>query len=169
MDEVADAAAGIAVGTDVQSFRERLPLPELHPYVTSVWIQHVPRNAAIYRHRTAPNGSAELICQPGHVPVLIGPQTGPGEQLVAPGTVTIGVRLRPGALNAVIGIPASELVDHSVPLDDLCGPRAVATGEAIADARSMAGAAGAIEAGVLALLTDDSLPDPAVAEAVRRL
>ena len=169
MEGVSDPAAGTAITDGTQSFRERLPVSRLAPYVTSVWIQHVPWNAPPYTHRTVPNGSAEILCQIDRVPALIGPQTGPAEYAVAPGTVAVGVRLRPGALAAVIGIPAVELVDHSVRLDDLWGARAEAIGELVAHAKSAAAAAAVLEAGMVQALTEDSAPDPAVAEAVRRL
>jgi AraC-like DNA-binding protein len=169
MDDVSDPKAGMAAAAGTQSFRERLPIRRLDPYVTSIWIQQVPRNAPPFRHRTAPNGSAEIVCQVDRVPAIIGPQTGPDEYVVPPGTVVVGVRLRPCALAAVIGIPAVELVDHSVRLDDLCGTRAAAIGEMVANAKSAVGSAAVLEAGVLALLTEDSVPDPVVAGAVRRL
>ena len=164
MHEVSAAAAP----GGVQSFRERVPVPSLRPYVTSVWIQRVPTDAPPYPHRTTPNASAEVVCPLGGVPALVGPRSGPAEQVVAPGTVTVGIRLRPGALAAVFRVPACELVDLTVPLDDLCGIRGAATGEAIAGAVSAGEAAAALETAVVSWATD-SVPDPVVAEAVRRL
>jgi AraC-like DNA-binding protein len=169
MEGTSGPAAGMTVAAGTQSFRERLPVRRLEPYVTSVWIQQVPRTAPPYRHRTAPNGSAEIMCQVDRVPVLIGPQTSPAEYVVASGTVAVGVRLRPGALAAVIGIPAAELVDHRVRLSDLWVTRADAIGELVADAKSAAAAAIVLEASVASALTDDYVPDPIVAEAVCRL
>jgi hypothetical protein len=94
-----------------QSFSERVPVPALRKYVTCAWVQQVGAKAPPYRHRTVPNGSAELVCVVGSVPKVVGPQTRPTEELVAPGTIAVGVRFRPGAASAALAAPASEFLD----------------------------------------------------------
>src|SRR5215207_601156 len=93
----------VATPVSVQTFRERVPTAGLAPYVACVWTQQVSRDAPPYPHRTAPNGSAALVCELGKPPKLIGPQTGPTEEMVDPETTTVGVRLRPGTVLTVLG------------------------------------------------------------------
>jgi len=132
-------------GVPAQSYRERRPVAALAPYLTCVWVQQVARESVPYTHRTIPNGSAELVCVPGSVPRIVGPRTGPTEQTLGPGTVVVGVRLRPGAGAALLGVPASELVDLEIESDALWGDVVVALGETVAAAASPPHAAATLE------------------------
>ena len=152
-----------------QSYRERRPAAALGEHVTCVWVQQVVPGAAPYTHRTVPNGSAEIVCELGAMPRIVGPQTGPTEETLAPGTTVVGVRFRPGAAPSVLELPASELVDLALGADELLGRAAVALGERVAAAASPQAAAAILEAEILARLAGAAEPDPVAAEAVRRL
>jgi AraC-like DNA-binding protein len=147
----------------VQTFRERQPAPALASRLESVWMQRVAPDGPPYRHRTIPHGSIELTVAVGTVPRVIGPQTGPVVETLAPGSVVVGVRFRHGIAPLALGLPASELVDRSIAWDD------EALGEAIATAGSPERAAAILERAVLDRLVEAPRPDPVVGEAVRRL
>src|SRR4051794_23571771 len=100
----------------MQSYRERLPAPALAAHLACVWVQEV---EDAYTHRTVPNAAAELSCRVGGQPVVTGPRTGHALDLLAPGTTVVGVRFRPGAAPALLGVPASALLDVSAPADDV--------------------------------------------------
>lgn len=155
--------------TITQTYRERRPVAELGRHVACVSVQQVFPGAEPYTHRPVPNGSAEILCAVGAVPQVFGPQSGPLEHTLAPGTTVVGVRFTPGAAPSVLGVPASELVDLSVGMDELWGRSAVALGEAVAAAASPWEAAAKLEAAVAARLADAAEPDPVVMEAVRLL
>jgi len=148
----------------MQSYRERRPSPALSAHLACVWVQEV---EDAYTHRTVPNAAAELACRIGGEPVITGPRTGHALELVAPGTTVVGVRFRPGAAPALLGVPASVLVDVSAPAGDVLpvGPLA----ERIATAPSPWEAAAELERFLLARRAPAPAPDPLVAEAVRRL
>jgi AraC-like DNA-binding protein len=131
-----------------------------------VWVQEIGSGSDAFRHRRAPTGSAEIICTIGSTPRVLGPQTGPLEELLTAGTVVVGVRLRPEAAAAVLGQPASELVDEAIELDELWRGAGERLGETLANAATGDAAARALEA---AVATRASAADPVVAEAVRRL
>jgi AraC-like DNA-binding protein len=153
-----------------QTYRERRPAGALAGHVGCVWIQAVDAGAAPYTHRTVPNGSAELLCAIGSMPRLVGPQTGPVEETLAPGTTVVGVRLRPGALPAVLGLPASELVDRSLDAADLWGAAAAVLGEVVATSPSPRAAAEALERHVAdRVAADGRRVDAVAAAAVPRL
>jgi AraC-like DNA-binding protein len=151
-----------------QSYRERRALAALDEHVSSVWIQEVLPGADPYTHSTVPNGSADLVCVVGSLPQLVGPQTGPMTETLAPGTTVVGVRFRPGAAPSVLGMPASELVDLTVDWDELGGAGA-ALGERVAAAATPQEAAAALERAVLGRLIDAPTPDPIATAAVARL
>jgi AraC-like DNA-binding protein len=152
-----------------QLYRERRPIAELAGRVACVWIQSVSARSDPYVHRTVPNGSVELICTAGSLPRVSGPRTRASVDVLAPGTTLVGIRFLPGAAPAVLGVPASELVDQTMELAALWGAGAVALAERIADAPSAWAAAAAFEAEIAARLADAAEPDPIVREAVRRL
>lgn len=111
------AVAGVPAST----FQERPPPIHLAGLVTCAWIQHVPRESGPYPHTSTPDGSVEIVSTLDSGPYLVGPRTRPTQQMLAPGTTTIGIRFRPGASVGVVGMPASELVDQSVDLRDVWG------------------------------------------------
>jgi AraC-like DNA-binding protein len=154
----------------VQSFRERRPVVALAPYVSSVWVQQVARHSAPYTHRTVPNGSAELVYEVGSLPRVIGPQSGPRVETLDAGTTVVGVRLRPGAVPCVFGVPASDLVDLTVECDQLWHGWPDELGDLLAATHTPDLAAATIEGAILArVAADTAAPDAVATEAVRRL
>jgi AraC-like DNA-binding protein len=154
----------MTVAHDVREWR---PAPALARHVTCVWTQTVSSLSGAFTHRKAPHGSAELVCAVGSIPRIVGPQTGPVEETLAPGTTIVGVRLRPEAASSMLGMPASELVDLAVDADELWGDRGKALQELVAGARSAEEAAAQLQRTVGERLA--AAPDPVVAEGVRRL
>jgi len=155
-----------------QTLRERPPVPALAGLVSSTWVQRVPPGAAPHVRRNVPSGAVELLCRVGSAPYIVGPQTGPQFETLEPGSTVVGLRLRPGAAAAVLGVPASELVDVTVDAATVCGSAAVRAGERIAE--DPGGAAAAVEQLVTAAAGSAGGAgglgvDPVVVEAVRRL
>ena len=120
------------------TFQERPPPAELAGIVTCAWIQHIPRESGSYLHTSTPDGSVEIAYRPGHGrgPHLIGPRTRPTQEVLAPGTTTVGIRFRPGASAGVIGMPCSELVDQTVDLRAVWGSPADRLADELASADS---------------------------------
>ena len=109
-----------------QTLREWLPRPALAAYVSCVWVQRVAARSDSYLHRTAPDGSVELVFQAGQPLKVVGPQTGPRAELLPAGATVVGLRFRPGAEPAVLGLPAAELAALTVDADELWGAAAEA-------------------------------------------
>jgi len=163
------AAAPIAPATPGQTYRELRPPPALAAHVSCLWVQRVDADAASYTHRTVPNGGVEIACRVGSLPRLVGPRTGPDVDVLTPGATVVGVRFRPGAAPAALGVPGSELVDRVIGLDELLGRPAVALGDRVASAASAREALALLQQQLESWLGDAREPDPIVVEAVRRL
>lgn len=151
-----------------QSYRERLPRPEIAALVSCVWILRVSSAGPAYEHRTVPNGCVEIAYALGSGMVRVGgPLRRPAVERLPPGATVVGVRLRPGAVGALLGSPALELVDRRVDLDELCGRSGVTLGEQLDEAASAEDAARLLERVLVTRAASE--PDPLVAEAVKRL
>lgn len=73
------------------------------------------------RHDLLPDGAMDLVWVEGRGVVLCGPDTAAWSFDMAAGRAMAGVRFRPGAAGAVLGVDAASLVDRRVPLADLLG------------------------------------------------
>jgi AraC-like DNA-binding protein len=102
----------------VQDYAEGFPSPSLAAYVLCWSVHRIDAGSSSYLHRSAPNGSVELVCEIGGQPVLVGPQTGPLVRTLSPGATIVSLRLRPESAAAVLGVPAYELSDQIVALED---------------------------------------------------
>ena len=101
-----------------QDYVEGLPSPALATSVLCWSVHRIDAQSESYLHRSAPNGSAELVCEIGEQPILVGPQTGPLVRMLPHGATIVSLRLRPESAAAVLGLPAHELTDQIVPLED---------------------------------------------------
>ena len=153
----------------IHDVQERRPSPSLARHVVCTWIQAVSPRSSAFTHRKAPHGSVEIVCVPGSMPRMVGPQTGPVEQALAPGTTIVGIRLRPEAASSVLGLPTPELRDLAVDADELWGDRAHALHELVGSAGSDRQAAAHLERAVAERLAGAPAPDPVVAQAVEPL
>ncbi len=155
---------------EAQSYRERSVHPRLAPYASCVWVQHVPAGSEPYRHRTVPNGVAEIACRVGsEVPLVIGPRRFHAVGTLDPGSAVVGIRFRPGAAPSILGVPAPELVDREIELDRLWGRRAFELAERLGDASTSDEAMARLETMVGERASPATEPDPLVVEVVDRL
>jgi AraC-like DNA-binding protein len=149
---------------DLVTYRELAPPTGLLPVVACVWEHDVPPG---HEQRIIPDGCVDLVRLDGEL-VVVGADTGP---VVSRSGVThmpdrtSGIRLRPGAAGAVLGIPASEVRDLRVPLADVWPD----VGPALADALSAADPAERLDLLARAVLRRKAERDGLVAAAARRL
>ena len=164
-----DVRVNVATNATVQSYRERLPAPQLARLVSSVWIQQVAAGSPAYEHRTVPNGSAEIACALGADSVVLsGPRRRPTVATLAPGTTVVGIRFRPGVASSILGPDGPELLDLSVEVDRLWGRGAVTLAERLAEAGPPEQAARLLEREIVQR-SESAESDPLVMEAIGRL
>jgi AraC-like DNA-binding protein len=145
------------------SYVERAPAPSLAAFASSVWIQQVGDRPVAQRH--LPHGGAEVRCVLGEAPRLLGPLTASTYQEIhARGTV-VGVRLRPGVLGGLVGLPADELVDQDIAGTEVWRDLARLT-DLLGEAATPRIALDQLQSFVARSAGE---PDPLVDEAVRRL
>jgi AraC-like DNA-binding protein len=149
------------------SYRELAAGKELHPLVACRWVRRVPEAAARDSSLVLPDGCVDLLWRDGRL-LLAGLDSAAWRSPVRPGQRILGLRLRPGVAGAVLGIPASEVLDERLPLSEVLGPAAGEIEERLGDADAEDAEFGLIE-GLVASRIPDEGPDPLVLAASRRL
>jgi AraC-like DNA-binding protein len=100
-------------------YRE-LPAPARPaPHVAALWMRD-PEPAA-HAHRIVPDGCTDVVWVQGARLVVAGPQTEAVVSEIPPGAAALGIRFRIGAAGSALGVPARELLDRTVALEDVWG------------------------------------------------
>ena len=105
----------------VHSYPRRMAYRELlrpDPHVACLWIHDAGRSA--HTQRVLPDACVDVVWN-GRRLVVAGPTTGPVLTTLPAGAAAVGVRFRVGAAGAALGLPAAELLDATVPLEDVWG------------------------------------------------
>jgi AraC-like DNA-binding protein len=133
------------------AYRELLQ-PDDH--VACLWLRDA--EAQPRSHRVLPDACVDVVWVAGRL-VVAGPATGPAIVDLPAGATSMGVRFRVGAAGAALGLPAGELLDASVPIEDVWG----ADGARIAERVGAAGSPAAQLAELAAAITEriDGEPD----------
>jgi len=113
------------------AYREHRPPSGLEAVVACTWENAPAQDVA---QRIVPDGCVDVIWLAGRELVIAGADTGPRSTPLPAGTVSSGIRLRPGAAGAVLGLPAAELRDRTVRAVDVLGADALRLEEALAGA-----------------------------------
>jgi AraC-like DNA-binding protein len=105
------------------AYRE-LPLPgRPAPHVACLWTRD-PEPVASVR-RILPDACVDVVWVQGDRLVVAGPATGPALAPLPADAAAAGVRFRVGAAGSALGVPARELRDLNVGLEEIWGVRAV--------------------------------------------
>ncbi|MDQ1510111.1 MAG: hypothetical protein QOG50_1955, partial [Actinomycetota bacterium] len=146
----------------VASYREYDPPSELSALVACVWENDAP---VARTQLVVPDGCVDLILLSQYELVVAGADTGPRGVSLPAGARLSGIRLRPGAAGAVLGLPAAELRDQEVALASIWGEKGSILGEALA----VADRAARRELLVDAVASRGVEPDALVLAAARKL
>ena len=131
------------------------------PHVACLWLRD-PEPAA-HAHRIVPDGCADIVWVQGARLSVAGPQTEAIVSEIPAGAVALGVRFRIGAAGGALGVPARELLDRTVALDDVWGLGARRLADRLDAAKTPDQALAVLAAGVAR-----RLPPPGELDAVVR-
>jgi methylphosphotriester-DNA--protein-cysteine methyltransferase len=99
-------------------YSEHAPPAGLQSIVACTWEQTA---RADRRQRIVPDGCVDLIWMADQRLVIAGADTSARDVALPAGARITGIRLRPGAAGAVLGVPACELRDRDVPAVEVWG------------------------------------------------
>jgi AraC-like DNA-binding protein len=99
-------------GSDYREF----PVPaQLASHFFCFWTQVIVGSGK-HAHRVLPDACVDIVFINEESPIVVGPWTNPFTATFCAGTRIVGARLRPGYAPGVLGIPAAELLNRSIPL-----------------------------------------------------
>lgn len=113
------------------------PPGRLRQHFRYTWTQRLPDHE-VGPIAVVPDGGINLRWIGGRLSVDGSHRSALGEAL-APGTLVVGLQFRPGAARRWLGLPASEIADRCVALEDLWGGDARRLGEWAGEARTPTG------------------------------
>jgi AraC-like DNA-binding protein len=144
-------------------YRQWAPPAALAAALDCFWVR-LGSPAGALLNPVLPDGCVDLIWQEGRGAFIAGPDTGPVPSALAPETVLVGARFRPGAGGPALGVPLAALRDRRV---DFCEiqPALSRRVPSVLDAHEALRRVSA----VAAELVTASPPDAVVLEAVRLL
>ncbi len=152
--DVMTATLAVAVGNYVDG----LPPRPLRRHVRRVWTYRLP-DRDVGPVVVVPDGRIDLRWVEGRLSVD-GPHREAMAEMLAPGALVVGVTFQPGAAPRWLGLPASDIADRCVALEDIWGGEARRLAEWAGEARTPAGIARRLEMA----LGDRAAAGPADAE-----
>jgi AraC-like DNA-binding protein len=149
------------------AYMEFAPSPPLHALLACRWSRSVPEENSADTSLILPDGCVDLVWRDGNL-IVAGPDQRAWRSPVRPGQEIVGIRLRPGVAGAVFDLPASELLNSRVPLENLFDSRAAVLAERLSEAEDQEARFLLLEALVASAIARGA-PDPLVLAAARRL
>lgn len=149
------------------AYRELAPSGDVYSLVACRWMREASGKGSSDSVLVLPDGCVDLLWREGEL-VLAGLDRTARSSRVAPGERILGLRLRPGVAGAVLGMPASEVLDIHVKLEELLGPSASELATRLAETDGDDEAFGLLE-GMVGSQLGGGGPDPLVLAATRRL
>src|SRR5215469_16755985 len=109
------------LSTSASDYQEFPPPLLLAGHLVCFWTQSIDSRSGGYQQRVVPDGCVDIVVSNHNKPVVIGPWTESFIAHLAPAEMLVGARWRPGRAPALLGLPASELLNQFVPLCDIWG------------------------------------------------
>ena len=150
----------------VSSYCE-FPAPAgLREHVLCLWKQLIMGAPGRHEHRVLPDGCIDIVFINRDAPIVVGPWTEPFTARFPQGTTVIGARFHPGRATCVLGLPASPLLNRSVPLRDLWNAAAHAQFARVGDEPTLSARLAALQAALNSRLVEETPSDAEVNAAI---
>ena len=153
------------IGIAISSYREFRPPPALAEFVLCFWTQTISPSYG-FTQRVLPDCCVDILLMNG-VRTVIGPWTEPFDAHLPAGTNILGARCHPGLASSLLGVPASELLNLSMPLCDLWGSGGSSAYSRIADQTTLVAQVSAMERALLARVANANPIDNTTREGIQ--
>lgn len=145
-------------------YREFPAPPALAEYLLCFWTQTI-HSPVQFRQRVLPDCCVDVLLL-NDFPIVVGPWTESYVARLPPGTKILGARCHPGLAPSLLGLPASELLNCIVPLEDVWGSEKTSRFARLADAPRLSARMSLMEATLLKCLAESGPVDRATSAAI---
>jgi AraC-like DNA-binding protein len=153
--------------TDRVSSYCEFPAPvALQEHVLCLWTQSIVGAPGEHAHHVLPDGCIDIVFINHDAPIVVGPWTESFTTRFPPGTTVAGARFHPGRASGPLGLPASTLLNQSVPLRDIWCNAAHGQFARVADEPTLPARLAALEAALHGRLVHKVPLDPEVRAAI---
>jgi AraC-like DNA-binding protein len=153
----------------VSDYREFLPTASLAGHLLCLWTQTITGSHYDFVHRVLPDACLDIVFINHEPPVVVGPWTAPFFARLAPGTIILGARCHPGLASGLLGLPASELLNQTVPLRAMWSAAASVRFNRVGEQPNLSARISAMESALLERLAHPGPVDDAMCAAIRWL
>jgi AraC-like DNA-binding protein len=151
-------------------YREYPPSPALKSQLVCAWTLEICAGDRPHRQRILPDGCSDIVWIGEARPIVVGPMTRSAVSTTDPGTMLVGLRFRPEVTAHVFGVPADELADRHVGLDQLWRPAAVSeASERLLERRTAAARVAVAQSLLASRCRATAPPDPLIQRAIALL
>jgi AraC-like DNA-binding protein len=150
-------------------YREFLPPAALADHFLCFWTQTISGSQGVYEHRVLPDACIDIVLVNDEPPVVVGPWTVPLLAQLPAGSRVTGARLHPGRASSLLGMPASELLNRSIPTAAVNGAMRNIRLEKVIEQSNSAARRSVLGQVLLASLEDSAPFDQAVLSGIRWL
>lgn len=133
------------------------------------WSQTIVGLQGTYEHRVLPDGCIDIIFVNDEPPMVVGPWTVSFVARLAVGTSITGARLHPGRASSLLGIPASELLNQTIPTAAMKGALQHMRLEKVIEQPNAPNRRSALARVLLAPIGDSAPFDPAISASIQWL
>src|SRR3954451_24752961 len=151
----------------MSAYRELAPSREKYSLVACRWMRHVDGDDPNVSMLVLPDGCIDFLWRDAKL-VLAGLDRTARRSPLRRGERILGLRLRPGVAGAVLGIPASEVLDQHATLEEVLGRQADELTQNLGDCNTDDEAFALLEEFVASRVAEGG-PDSLVQAATRRL
>ena len=145
-------------------YREFPPPPALAEYFLCFWTQTI-HSPVEFAQRVLPDCCVDILLL-NDAPIVVGPWTKSYVAPLPPGTKILGARCHPGLASSLLGLPASELLNCVVSLEDVWGSERTSRFARLADEPALSARMAGMEAALLKCLADSRAVDKAANAAI---
>ncbi|MEZ2127244.1 MULTISPECIES: DUF6597 domain-containing transcriptional factor [unclassified Sinorhizobium] len=129
-----DAALTPLLASRVGRYEEMLPPAALADHFRCAWIHEIGKTPTC-DIAVVPDGCCDIIWTGGEL-MVVGPDRTAAFPMLSDGMRITGMRFHPGSAFSWLGLPLSEIVGRTLPLDDLWGKAARDIGQRVGECRS---------------------------------
>jgi AraC-like DNA-binding protein len=161
-----DSAKSCAMTEVEANYSEFRPPPQLADRLVCLWSSKAVGPGRVHQQHVLPDGCVDIVWVGDRAPTVAGPATRHVFVQLPTGVDIVGLRFQPGSVQTLLGVPAEDLLNATVPLADIWGRSAADFSDPVREGHSGSAKRDRLAQAALRRFADARSSDPAVAACV---